>query len=74
MSVDSLMPTLLKLSVTDRRQLIARLEETLPENQDPIELDDATKKLLDERLAEMAANPDAGIPLDEYLARFRKSS
>ncbi len=73
MSVNTLMPTLLKLSIADRRKLIDRLWDSLPESLEASEVPDWHIELLKERLAEAEAKPGEGIPLKEFLKELRKS-
>lgn len=72
MSVKTLLPKLLKLSVDERLDLIERLEESLPESVAPSEVPDWHIEILRKRLAEADANPGKGIPLDEFLKKLRK--
>jgi putative addiction module component (TIGR02574 family) len=39
--------------------------------EDPGEIPEWQKRILDERIAEAEANPDAGIPWQEVMARMR---
>ncbi|MBY0514760.1 MAG: addiction module protein [Gemmataceae bacterium] len=70
-AVDVLMPAVEQLSVADRRKLIARIEETLPEAQEPIVLHQWQKELIDKRLADAEANPGVGTPWREVLDELR---
>ena len=72
MSVETLMPKLLKLSVAERLDLIERLSETLPETVQPSEVPDWHIEILKKRLAESESNPGEGIPLDQFLQELRK--
>lgn len=72
MSIESLMPTLEKLSVSDRLELIERLRDSLLEPHERIQLHDWQIELLKTRLAEAEANPGEGIPLEEFIAELRK--
>ena len=73
MSVKTLMPTLLKLSVAERRKIIDQLWDSLPESVDPSEVPDWHIEILKERLAEAEKNPGEGIPLKQFLKELRKS-
>ena len=72
MSVETLMPKLLKLSVAERLDLIDRLSESLPDAVDPSEVPEWHIEILKQRLAEAEANPGAGKPWREVLAKLRK--
>jgi putative addiction module component (TIGR02574 family) len=72
-SVETLMPKLLKLSVAERLDLIDRLSESLPEEVAPSEVPDWHIEILKKRLAEAEANPGEGVPLSEFLKELRKS-
>jgi putative addiction module component (TIGR02574 family) len=59
------------LTPDERLQLIAEIWDTLePENLGPIP--ESHRELLDRRIAEADASPDAGIPWEEALAQLRK--
>ena len=60
----------LGLSVQDQLDVARRLWENAAP--DPLELSPELKELLDARLAELDANPAAGIPWQEAHARIRK--
>ena len=70
MSVDELMPKLLKLSVPERLDLIERLSETLPEAVEPSEVPDWHIEILKKRLAEARLNPGEGIPWRDFMAKM----
>lgn len=67
MNID-LLAEALKLSPSDRLQLIEALWDTLSEADIPVTLDD----LLDERLADLEQNPDAQSPWSEVKARLEQ--
>lgn len=54
-----------KLSQSERILLAEKLWDSVAANQDQIEVTDAQKLLLEERLAEYAASPDEGITWEE---------
>jgi putative addiction module component (TIGR02574 family) len=54
--------------VDDRLRLIGEIWDSL---EDPGEIPEWQKRILDERIAEADANPDAGIPWQEVMARMR---
>ena len=55
-------------SVDDRLRLIGEIWDSL---EAPGEIPEWQKRILDERIAEADANPDAGIPWQEVMARMR---
>jgi putative addiction module component (TIGR02574 family) len=55
-------------SVDDRLRLIGEIWDSL---EAPGEIPDWQKKILDERIAEADANPGAGVPWEESMARLR---
>jgi putative addiction module component (TIGR02574 family) len=60
----------LKLSPSDRLQLIEALWDTLSEADVPVTPEERT--LLDERLADLEQNPDAQSPWAEVRARLEQ--
>jgi len=60
----------LKLSPSDRLQLIATLWDTLSEEDIPVTTEERT--LLDERLADLEKNPSAQSPWSEVKARLEQ--
>ena len=71
MSIDELMPKLLKLSVTERLDIIDRLSESLPETVEPSEVPDWHTEILKKRLADAEANPGEGITWEEFKGKMR---
>jgi len=71
MSIETLMPKLLKLSVAERLDLIERIWDTLPEAVEPSEVPAWHIELLKERLAEAETNPGEGITWEEFKAKMR---
>lgn len=61
-----------KLNVEERLDLIEALWESLRSDPSQIPVPDSHKAILDERLDEIDAGDDAGIPWDEVLRRVRK--
>ena len=61
-----------KLNVEERLDLIEALWESLSANPSQIPVPDSHKAMLDERLDEIDAGDDAGIPWNEVLERVRK--
>ncbi|OGK76231.1 MAG: hypothetical protein A2050_17860 [Candidatus Rokubacteria bacterium GWA2_73_35] len=60
----------LKLSPSDRLQLIEALWDTLSEEDIPVTPEE--RALLDERLADLEKNPDAQSPWPEVKARLEQ--
>jgi len=69
--VDELMAAIAKLSAEERDDLLDRIEEEYP-GFDPAEIPAWHVEVLKRRLADAKANPEAGIPLEEYLKKFRQ--
>jgi putative addiction module component (TIGR02574 family) len=63
-----LLAAALKLSPSDRLELIEALWDTLSDEDLPVTPED--RALLDERLADVERNPDAQSPWDEVKARL----
>ncbi len=61
-----------KLNVEERLELIESLWESLVVDPSNIPVTDAQKKMLDERLDEIDAGEDAGIPWESLKARIKK--
>ena len=61
-----------KLNVEERLELIESLWESLVVDSSNIPVTDAQKKMLDERLDEIDAGDDAGIPWENLKARIKK--
>ena len=66
----ALLAEALKLSPSDRLQLIETLWDTLSEEDIPITLEE--RALLDERLADLEQNPDAQSPWPEVKVRLEQ--
>ena len=60
----------LKLSPSERLQLIEALWDTLPEEDIPVTAEE--RALLDARLADLEANPDDQSPWSEVKARLEQ--
>ena len=69
--VDRLMAAIANLSADEREDLLDRIEEEYP-SFDPADIPAWHVELLKQRLANAKANPEAGIPLGEYLKKFRQ--
>ena len=63
------------LSVDERLQLVGDIWDSIADeanaNPDLLPLSDAERAELDRRIAELEANPDSGIPMDEVLEGIR---
>ncbi len=57
-----------QLSMEDRWELLELLESSL--NQAPTPIPEWHLRILEERIAVADANPGAGIPLEEFKAKF----
>ena len=57
----------LKLTVSERLELIEALWESIRANPDALPVTDAQKEELDRRLADHAREPEAGYSADEVL-------
>ena len=64
---------ILKLSVADRLELVTAIWDSIPDDAESMPLTAQEKAMLDERLAEIDANPDATIPWSEVRARLLNS-
>lgn len=60
----------LQLPVAERLQLVEDIWNTIAEAPDTLELSDADKRLIDERLEARRKNPGAGSPWAEVYARI----
>jgi len=65
-----LLAAALKLSPSDRLELLEALWDTLSDEDLPVTPED--RALLDERLADVERNPDAQSPWDEVKARLEQ--
>ena len=64
---------ILKLSVSDRLELVTAIWDSIPDNAESIPITDQQKAMLDKRLADLDENPDAAIPWSEVRARLLNS-
>jgi len=60
----------LDLSISERIQLVTEIWDSIAEFPERIELTQATRKLLAERLATHRSNPDEGSPWQEVKQRI----
>lgn len=68
--IPDLLAEALKLSPSDRLQLIEALWDTLPEEDIPVTVEE--RALLDARLADLEANPGDQSPWPEVKARLEQ--
>ena len=70
MSVDALVKQIAELPAEERGELYDRLDEIRREEDQSefIEIDDETRAMLEERIAEHDANPNEGYTWEEVLA------
>ena len=57
-----------RLTVDERIVLAQEIWDSIPEESHPLSLTEAQTRELDRRLADLDANPDAGIPWEEVKA------
>ena len=60
----------LGLPISERIQLVTEIWESIAECPDQIEVTDATRQLIRERLADYRANPAQGSPWEEVKRRI----
>ena len=72
MSVDTLVKQIEELPVEQRDELFDRLDKLYGEPEEPIELSDEMKALLDERNAEYEANPENVYTWDEIMEHLKR--
>lgn len=74
MTVDAIVKQVEELSPEQRAELLDRLGELYggPDADEPVELSDEMKALLDERDAEADANPGVGYTLEEVMEHIRR--
>jgi len=61
---------ILKLPVEERLKLVTSIWESIAENPESLELSDAERLMLDDRLDDLEKNPEAGSPWPEVKARI----
>ncbi len=61
-----------KLSIAERIQLAEDLWDSIPANNDEMELTAAQRAELDRRLDDLKRNPEAGEPWDVVMARIQE--
>ena len=60
----------LKLPVDERLKLVESIWNSIAEFPEALELSDAQRRVLNERLADYEANPSAGIPWSELKSQL----
>jgi putative addiction module component (TIGR02574 family) len=68
-----LVAEILALPVEDRVRLVEAIWDSISAVPEALPLTDWQKEELDRRLAELEANPDAGLSLEEVFARIRRA-
>ena len=63
-----------QLDAAQKLELIGNLWDSLGDSTDSLPIPEWHRDILEERLADADASPDAAIPLDEVMARLRKRS
>ncbi|HWL92863.1 MAG TPA: addiction module protein [Phycisphaerae bacterium] len=71
MTTERIISEALALPAADRLDVIDQLWESLAASPEALGLTDAQRKELDSRIAEMDANPGAGIPSEDVKAEHR---
>jgi len=64
------LPEVLKLSVSERIQLVEDIRDSIADESDALSLTDEQRAELDRRIADAEANPGAGTPWSEIKARL----
>ena len=70
----SLLPDILKLSVSERIQLVEDIWDSIAAVPEALPLNDAQRQELERRLEAYTQNPGEGIPWDELKKRVRESA
>ena len=63
-----------RMSIDDRLRLVGEIWDSIAAEADALPLTDAEKEMIDRRLADMEANPDAGSSWEEVKARLQSKS
>jgi putative addiction module component (TIGR02574 family) len=72
MSAELLLEEARKLSVAERLRLVEELWDSIGGEQEDLAVTAEQREELDRRLADLAANPDAGSPWPEVRARLER--
>ncbi|HEX7585008.1 MAG TPA: addiction module protein [Prolixibacteraceae bacterium] len=62
---------ILNLSVSERILMVEAIWDSIPENDEKLELSDETRQLLDDRLATHLNNPNEGSSWEEVKSRIK---
>jgi len=60
-----------RMSIDDRLRLVGEIWDSIAAETDALPLTDAEKEMIDQRLADMEANPDDESDSEEVIARLR---
>lgn len=72
MTSNALRQALFKLSTTEKLELVEELWDSIPEEDEALEMTAEQREDLDRRLAEADADPDCGVPWEEARERIRQ--
>ncbi len=72
MTSNALRQELFKLSTAEKLELVEELWDSIPEEDEALELTAEQREDLDRRLAEADADPDGGVPWEEARERIRQ--
>ncbi len=72
MKQEALVAEILALPVPDRMRLVEAVWDSISAAPEAIPLTDWQRRELDQRLADLESNPEAGASLEEVFARIRR--
>jgi len=72
MKQEALVAEILALPVAERVRLVEAVWDSISTVPEALSLTDWQRRELDQRLAELESNPDAGASLEEVFARIRR--
>ncbi len=72
MKQEALVAEILALPVADRVRLVETVWDSISAVPEALALTDWQRRELDQRLAELESNPDAGASIEEVFARIRR--
>ena len=61
---------ILKLSIEERLELVASIWDSIADGVDTLPMSDSQRRMLDDRLDDLAKNPDLSSPWPEVKARI----